>query len=163
MDEFNQQHDALLDSALNELAITPLPPDFTNQVMANIHPAKCRRSVDRVPKTSANLGKPRPNAHSAHRHAVPSTPIRFRLQFLDIALALFWSLALAVIWIITLWWTGLLRLDWLPQAQPSFSFVEQLSLINPSFLLAGIILLLLEMSLLGLVGMNLLGERPSAL
>jgi hypothetical protein len=142
MDEFNQQQNALLDSALNELAIAPLPPDFTNQVIANIHAA---------------------NAHSTQREAVPAAPIRFRLQFLDIALALFWSLTLAVIWMITLWWAGLLRLDWLPQAQPSISFVEQLSLTNPSLLLAGIILLLLEMSLLGLVGLNLLGERPSAL
>ena len=149
MDESNQQQNALLDSALNEMTIVPLPPDFTNQVIVNIHPAKCR--------------KPRPNAHSAYRYAVPSTPIRFRLQFLDIALALFWSIALTFIWMIALWWTGLLRLDWLPQAQLSFSFVDQLSLTNPSLLLAGIILLLLEMSLLGLVGMNLLGERPSAL
>jgi hypothetical protein len=142
MDEFNQQQNTLLDSALNDLAIAPLPPDFTNQVMANIHAL---------------------TVHSAQREAVPAAPIRFRLQFLDIALALFWSLALAVIWMITLWWTGLLRLDWLPQAQPNFSFVEQLPLINPSLLLAGIILLLLEMSLLGLVAVNLLGDRPSAL
>ncbi len=142
MDESNQRQDALLDSALNELLIAPLPPDFANQVMANIHLA---------------------DVHSAQRYAVPSTPIRFRLQFLDIALALFWSLVLTFIWMITLWWTGLLRFDWLPQAQISFSFVEQLSLTNPFLLVAGIILLLLEMSVLGLVGVNLLWERPSAL
>ena len=39
----------------------------------------------------------------------------------------------------------------LPQTQPSFSFVDHLSLTSPSLLLAGIILLLLEICLLGLV------------
>jgi len=142
MDEFNQEHDALLDSALNELTIVPLPPDFTNQIMANVHAA---------------------NAQPAQRYAVPAASIRYRLQFLDIALALFWSLVLVFIWMIALWWTGLIRLDWLPQVQHSFSFVEQLSLTNSSFLLVGIIVLLLEMCLLGLVAVNLFGERPTAL
>ena len=142
MDEFNQLQDALLDGALNELSITPPPPDFTAQVMANIHSL---------------------NGRSAQTQTVPTTPIQFRLQFLDIALALFWSLTLIVIWITSLWWTGLLQPDWLPQMQAGFSLVDQLPLTNSSFLLVGIFLLLLEMSLLGLVGVNLLGERPSAL
>ena len=135
MDEFNQQQDHLLDSALNELPLAPLPSDFTRQVMAVVQPAS--------------------------QEVVTAVPIRFRLQFLDIALAMFWSLALVFIWLATLWWTGLLRFDWLPQVQASFSFVEQLSPANPSFLLGGIILLLLEMCLLCLVGVNLLGERLS--
>ena len=142
MDEFNKLQDALLDSALNKLPITPPPPDFTAQVMANIHSL---------------------NGRSAQTQTVPTTPIQFRLQFLDIALALFWSLTLIGIWITLLWWTGLLQPDWLPQMQAGFSLVDQLPLTNSSLLLAGIFLLLLEMSLLGLVGVNLLGERPSAL
>lgn len=142
MDEYNQLQDALLDSALNELPVSPLPPGFNAQVMAHIHA---------------------PNVPSTPRQAIPSTPIHFRLQFLDIALAFFWSLTLIVICIAALWWTGLLQLDWLPQAQTSFSLVDQLGLTNASLLLTGIMLLLLEMCLLGLVGVNLLGERPSAL
>lgn len=140
MDEFNQQHDALLNSALNELPIVPLPPDFTNQVMANL------------------LAQ---NAQTAQRDAVLAVTIRYRLQFLDVALALFWSLALFFIWMIAFWWTGLIHLDWLPQTPHSFSFVEQVSLANPFLLLAGIIFLVLEMSLLGLLAVNLLGERPT--
>lgn len=135
MDELNRQQDALLGSALNELPLAPLPPEFTTQVMTTIHSAK--------------------------REVLSDAPIRFRLQFLDIALALFWSLVLAFVWTITLWWTGLLRLDWLPEAQASFSFVDQLVVTNPSLLLGGIMLLLLEMCLLGLVGVNLLGERTA--
>ena len=75
---------------------------------------------------------------------------------------MFWSLTLAVVWIFVLWWTGVLRLDWLPQLQSSYSFIDQLAMTNPAYLLGGIILLLLEISVLGLVGMNLLGERLTA-
>lgn len=137
MDDFNQQEDTLLDSALNKLAISPLPPDFTHQVMAAVHLA---------------------NTRSTQNNA--AVPVRFRLQFLDVALALFWSLALAVVWIFVLWLTGILPVNWLPQAQSNFSLLDQLSPANPTLLLTGIILLLLEMSLLGLIGLNLLGERP---
>ena len=131
MDEFDQQQDALLDSALDELPLEPLPSDFTRRVMAGVH--------------------------AVQREAMPAASIRFRLQFLDIALALFWSLALIFIWLATLWWTGLLSLEWLPQARADFSLVEQMPLTNASLLFAGIMLLLLEMSLLGLVGVNLFG------
>ena len=140
MDEFNQQQEALLGGALNELAIAPLPLDFVNQVLANIH--------------SANTFTPAAQANS-------DTPVRFRLQFLDIALALFWSSTLAGLWMIILWWTGLLRLDWLPQAQLNFSLIDQLSNSNPAILIVLTILLLVEISFLGLLGWNLLGERPS--
>ena len=139
MDEFNEQQDALMDNALYKLAIVPLPPDFTRQVMANV------QALQR---------------HTNQRSA--SAPIRFRLQFLDIALALFWSSLIAVVWVFVLWLTGNLPFDSLLQIQQSFSIIEQLSLINPAVLLGGIILLLLEISLLGLIGVNLLGERPSA-
>lgn len=134
MDEFNQQQDALLESALNELPLVPLPPDFTRQIMAAVY--------------------------AAQSEAVPATPIRFRLQFLDIALALFWSLALVFIWLTTLWWTGILHIDWLPEAQINVSLLNQLSLAYPTLLIGGIMLLLLEMCLLGLVGVNLFGEHP---
>jgi len=131
MDEFDQQQDALLDSALDELPLEPLPSDFTRRVMAGVH--------------------------AVQREAMPAASIRFRLQFLDIALALFCSLALILIWLATLWWTGLLSLEWLPQAQAGLFLVEQLSLANASLLFSGIILLILEMSLLGLVGVSLFG------
>lgn len=137
MDDFNQQEDTLLDSALNKLTIAPLPHNFTNQVMAAVHSA---------------------NAQTTQNNA--AAPVRFRLQFLDVALALFWSLALAVVWIFVLWLTGVLPINWLPQMQTSFSIIDQLTMTNPALLLTGIILLLLEMSLLGLIGLNLLGERP---
>jgi hypothetical protein len=143
MDDFSQQQDAQLDSALNQLPIVPLPPDFTDQIMVNIRSA---------------------TAHSVQRHVVQNIsfpPVRYRLQFLDIALALFWSLTLIFTWMIILWWMGILRLEWWPQVQPSFYFIDQLSMANPAYLLAGIIFLLLEMSLLGLVGVSLWGERPS--
>ncbi|NCF66448.1 MAG: hypothetical protein GWP61_10745 [Chloroflexi bacterium] len=143
MDEFNQQQDVLLDSALNELPIAPLPPDFAHQVMVNV------RST---------------NAYPAQRTAeqiYSATPIRFRLQFLDVSLALFWSLALLLVWAIVLWWTGLLRLNWLPQVQPIVSSIDPVAVANPVYLFAGIIIILLEISLLGLVGVNLLGERPA--
>ncbi len=139
MDEFNQQ-DALLDKALGNLPIAPLPPDFVNQVMATIE------TVDVAQSQSVNRS--------------PS-PIRFRLQFLDIVLALFWSAILAAVWLIILWWTGIMQLNWLPPIQSTFNFGEHLATLNPSLLIGGTLLFLLELSLLGLIGLNLLGERPS--
>ena len=137
MNNFNQEQERLLENALNNLPLAPLPSGFTNRVMAAVQ--------------------------TGSRQAVPngsSTPIRFRLQFLDIALALFWSLALAVIWLFVLWWAGLLQLPGLSPVLPIFPIIEQLSRINPTMLLGGAIIILLEMSLLGLVGLNVLGERP---
>lgn len=143
MDDFNPQQDTLLDSALNELPMAPLPSGFTTQVMAAIQ------------AEAAN-----PTARTA-RQTQPYPTIRFRLQPLDVALALFWSLVLIVIWLTTLWWTGALTIDWLPPVQANFSLVEKLSFANPGLLLAGVILVILELSVLGLVGFNLLGERPT--
>ena len=143
MDEFNQQQDVLLDSALSELPIAPLPPDFAHQVMVNV------RSTNAYP------------AQRTAKQIYSATPNRFRLQFLDVSLALFWSLALLLVWAIVLWWTGLLRLDWLPQVQPIVSSIDPVAVANPVYLFAGIIIILLEISLLGLVGVNLLGERPA--
>jgi hypothetical protein len=134
MDEFDQRQDSLLNNALNELPLAPLPADFTKQVMRRIH--------------------------LEQNEAGSAAPVGFRLHFLDIVLALCWSLILVFIWLTTLWWAGLLRIDWLPEAGADIFFVEQLSLSNPSILLAGIMLLLLEMCVLGLVGLNLLGEQP---
>lgn len=135
MDDFHQQQESLLNSALNDLPRAPLPPDFIAQVMARVHAVQAP-----VPRAAA--------------------PIRFRLQFLDIALAGFWSLALGAIWLFVLWWAGLLPLSWLPQVQSALPTIAQPSLANPALLLAGAIIILLELILLGLVGMNVLGERP---
>lgn len=135
MDEFNPRQDTLLDRSLNELPFAPLPADFTRDVMAAVQ--------------------------AAQREAAPATPTRFRLQFLDIALAVFWSVVLAFIWAFTLWWTGVLHFKWLPAVQASFSLFDPLSAANPALLLGGIMLLLLELCLLVLVGVNLWGERPS--
>ena len=135
MDEFNHRQDALLDHALDELPLAPLPADFTRDVMAAVQ--------------------------AAQREAAATAPIRFRLQFLDIALAVFWSAVLVFIWAFTLWWTGVLHLEWLPAAQAGFSLFDPLSAGNPALLLVGIMLLLLELCLLVLVGANLWGERPT--
>ncbi len=134
MDEYNQQ-DALLEKTLNQLPITPMPPDFVNQVMTRLD-----------------------TVTAAHQ---PTTPIRFRLQFLDVVLALFWSATLVFVWLIILWGTGMIQFAWLPSIQPSFAFLEHLSSLNPTILIGGTMLFLLEIGLLGLIGLNLLGERPS--
>lgn len=138
MDEFNPHQDSLLNSALNKLPVAPLPPNFVAQVLEHVQAVQ----------TTTRLNLPTP-------------PIRFRLQFLDIALALFCSGILAIIWLIILWGTGNIQFNWLPTMQPNFTFIDQFSMLNPSLLVGGVILFLLEISLLGLVGLNLLGERPS--
>lgn len=135
MDDFNQQQDTLLDSALNQLPTAPLPPDFTRRVMVQIQSAA-------VPSRTAE--------------SYTAAPIRFRLQFLDVALALFWSLALVAVWAFVLWWTEVLPLNLLPQPQLSFSIVDQLPLTISPLLMLGVILTILELTLLGLVGVNLL-------
>ncbi|MDX1418105.1 MAG: hypothetical protein R3293_28140, partial [Candidatus Promineifilaceae bacterium] len=93
MNEFEQLQDEILAKALDEIPVASLPPGFIANVMANVHP--------RAPQVSPN-GTQRPT--------------RFRLQFLDVALAVFWSLALLTVWGITLWWTGLFSPAWMPSA-----------------------------------------------
>ncbi len=129
MNNFQQEENTLLDNALNQLPLAPLPPGFTRQVM---------------------------NAIGQNAPAV-----RFRLHFIDIALALFWAMVLAAVWLIVLWLTGILSPAWLSFESFSFKPGEQLALSNPSLLVGGSLLLLLEVSLLGLIGLNLLGDRLS--
>ena len=77
MDELNQHQNALIDTALDEYPLAPLPPGFINQVM---------RRVTALPLTAE--------------------PIRFRLQFLDLALSFFWAGILLLGLMLILWLTG---------------------------------------------------------
>lgn len=130
MNSFDQEQDALLDNALNQLPLAPLPPGFSQQVMIAI--------------------------------AQSAPAVRFRLHFIDIVLAMFWALILAIIWLVVLWVSGIINPAWLPFETFSFKFSTQMTPYNPLLLIGGSILLLLEVSFLGLIGLNLLGDRLSA-
>ena len=131
MNELNRRQEALIDTTLGDYPLAPLPLDFAEQVMARIDAAQ-----------------PAPTA------------IRFKLQFLDIALSLFLAIFVSLSLVLGLWLTGILDIVWLPNFQLNLAVTSLLNQGDLAWWRIGGALIVGEFVLAILVCVNLWGDRP---
>ena len=131
MDELNQYQNSLIDAALDEYPLTPLPPGFTNQVMSR---------VTALP--------------------ISTEPIQFRLQFLDVVLSFFWAGILSLGLILILWLMGQLAAPGAVDLQNSLTAVGQTGIMNLTWLGIGGALLAVEILFVVVVCVYLWLDQP---
>lgn len=95
MDEQNHRQERMIDTALDEYPLAPLPPGFVEQVMSRISAPQ------------------------------PVTPAPFKLQFLDVALPAFVAVFTAIVWGVGSWLAGQWYLPWLPDSPVTMEPVQQ--------------------------------------